>query len=125
MLPGKWKMGFWSQLPLLPAMARIGGLSGLKRVVAAATLTDKAHPAEPHYYLLNIGVEPATQGRGIGTQLMQPMMQRCDSEKVGAYLETSTERDIFFYRRLGFEITGEIPLPDNGPKMTLMWRAPA
>ena len=29
-----------------------------------------------------------------------------------------------FYLRFGFDVTGEITLPDGGPTMWQMWRAP-
>ena len=32
------------------------------------------HPAEPHWYLPLIGVEPAKQGRGLGTLLMREVV---------------------------------------------------
>jgi ribosomal protein S18 acetylase RimI-like enzyme len=81
------------------------------------------HPPEPHYYLAILGVEPAAQGRGLGSQLLAPMLDRCDSEGVPAYLESSKESNVAFYERHGFRVTGEVPLP-FGPKLWLMWRDP-
>ena len=60
---------------------------------------------------------------GGGSALLEPMLRRCDSEAVGAYLETGTERNVRFYSRHGFRVTDEVPLPD-GPPMWLMWRDP-
>jgi ribosomal protein S18 acetylase RimI-like enzyme len=121
--PGKWKMGLWQQLALLPAMIRMGGIKGVSRLLTAATQMDHAHSAASHYYMLNIAVEPASQKRGLGTRIVQPILRRCDQEQIGAYLETATARDIVFHRRLGFEVIGEIPLPE-GPTLSLMWRKP-
>jgi ribosomal protein S18 acetylase RimI-like enzyme len=81
------------------------------------------HPREPHYYLAILGVDPAAQGEGIGSRLMQPMLERCDAEGVGAYLESSKESNVAFYARHGFRVTGEVKLV-FGPKLWLMWRDP-
>ena len=45
-------------------MARIYGRR-LPRVVGAITSLEKNHPAESHYYLPFMGVEPESQGRGM------------------------------------------------------------
>jgi GNAT superfamily N-acetyltransferase len=85
---------------------------------------EQAHPREPHYYLNILGVEPSAQGEGLGSQLMQPMLDRCDREGVPAYLESSKERNLAFYGRHGFRVTGELRFPLGGPPLWLMWRDP-
>ncbi len=81
------------------------------------------HPREPHYYLAILGVEPAAQGEGLGSRLLQPMLDRCDREGVPAYLESSKERNLDFYARHGFRVTGEVRLA-LGPTLWFMWRDP-
>jgi ribosomal protein S18 acetylase RimI-like enzyme len=66
------------------------------------------HPAEPHWYLPLIGVDPAHQGEGHGAALMAHALARCDSDHAPAYLESSNPRNIAFYQRHGFEPLGEI-----------------
>jgi len=41
---------------------------------------------------------------------------------VPAYLETSSERNVAFYRRLGFDVVGSVTLPDDGPHTWAMVR---
>ena len=66
------------------------------------------HPIVPHWYLPLIGVEPVHQGLGLGSALMQPILQRCDAEGLPAYLESTNPRNIPFYERLGFRRVGVI-----------------
>jgi hypothetical protein len=54
---------------------------------------------------------------------MGPVLERCDREGEPAYLESSKEQNIPFYSRHGFEVTGQLDLPD-GPSMWPMWREP-
>ena len=68
---------------------------------------------------------PDRQGRGFGSHLMQPVLERCDADGTPAYLETDTERNVQLYERHGFKVTEEFPLPGGGPPVWLMWREPA
>ena len=87
-------------------------------------VVERHHPrTPPHWYLAILGTEPAAQGRGIGSALLAPVLARCDEDGVGAYLESSKRRNIDFYARHGFRVTGELRLP-RGPRMWSMWRDP-
>lgn len=123
-LPGQWKVGAVEQLRLLPAMVRILG-RGVPRVMRAMTVLESNHPEELHYYLPFLGVAPEWQGRGIGTALMRPILSRCDSEGVAAYLEASSPRNRALYARNGFAVTEEFRLGKGSPPLWRMWRAPA
>jgi GNAT superfamily N-acetyltransferase len=85
---------------------------------------EQKHPHEPHYYLLALGVEPDLQGRSLGTQLMAPILERCDRERVPAYLESSKEKNLPLYERNGFRVTEKFQVPNGGPAIWLMWRDP-
>ncbi len=99
-----------ARLPLLAA-----GFSSMQRM----------HPrSPPHWYLSLLGTDPDTRGHGFGSAALEPVLQRCDRDGVGIYLESSKARNLGFYARLGFRITGELRLP-NGPKMWPMWREPS
>lgn len=66
------------------------------------------HPAEPHWYLPMIGVDPAHQNKGYGGALLRAATERFDREGAVAYLESSNPRNIPLYARHGFERIGQI-----------------
>jgi GNAT superfamily N-acetyltransferase len=85
---------------------------------------DRAHPrTPPHFYLALLGTEPSAQGKGLGSAVLGAVLEQCDSDRVGAYLESSKERNIDFYARHGFRVLDEIRLL-RGPSMWRMWRDP-
>ncbi|MFB7461740.1 GNAT family N-acetyltransferase [Streptomyces sp. NPDC056188] len=95
------------------------------RVEEIARLMADSHPADrAHEYLWMIGVAPAHQGEGLGSALVQHVLDRCDREGLPAYLEASSERSTKLYERLGFTFADHtLDLPD-GPRMWPMWREP-
>jgi ribosomal protein S18 acetylase RimI-like enzyme len=121
-LPERWRLGVWEDLriglALLPALGRRVGVA-----VRGVELIERAHPADPHYYLAVLGTDPTAQGQGIGSALLQPVLETCDRDEIPAYLESSKERNIDFYARHGFRVTGELTLPE-GPPVWSMWRDP-
>jgi len=83
----------------------------------------QSHPDEAHWYLPMIGVEPFSQGKGLGSELMRHAVARCDREGMLAYLESSNPRNISLYLRHGFEVMGEIRI-GAAPLVTPMRRKP-
>lgn len=68
----------------------------------------KFRPAEQHWYLPMIGVDPAYQGAGVGTALMTEALKAVDKDRSIAYLESSNPKNISLYERHGFKVIGEI-----------------
>jgi GNAT superfamily N-acetyltransferase len=110
-------------LRYLPDMLRALGRHG-PRALRTLNHVERLHPTQPHWYLGVLGTRTADQGKGIGSAVLAPALERCDSEGLPAYLESSKHQNIAFYRRHGFEETGEIDLPFGGPKVWPMWREP-
>jgi GNAT superfamily N-acetyltransferase len=84
---------------------------------------ERRHLREPHYYVRDVGVLPDMQGKGLGSALMRPTLDRCDREGLPAYLEASSERNAALYERLGFRVTEELRVADS-PPLRLMRRSP-
>jgi ribosomal protein S18 acetylase RimI-like enzyme len=94
----------------------------LPLLAAGFTSMQRAHPrSPPHWYLSLLATDPDARGRGLGSAALQPVLERCDSDGVAAYLESSKARNLGFYARLGFRVTGELRLP-GGPRIWPMWR---
>ncbi|MEM7138409.1 MAG: GNAT family N-acetyltransferase [Myxococcota bacterium] len=100
------------------------GPKSLVRAVSMLQKMSKHHPREPHYYLFSIGTRRSAQGRGVGSSLIRPGLEKCDAEGVPAYLESSNIKNLPFYRKHGFEVVQELRLASDGPTMWLMWRPP-
>lgn len=117
--PGHWRMNLSTVLrvaPLVGARAPLL-LRGFRGV-------EHRHPRWPHWYLAVLGTDPAMQGRGLGSAVMAPVLNRCDEQGIGAYLESSKEANVPYYRRHGFEVVEVVSLL-RGPQLWLMWRHPA
>ena len=122
--PGKWPLGLLDNLRLLPYFAAFWGRN-VARGLRFSSQLDSKHPHDPHYFLYFLGVDPTRQGEGIGTSLMQPVLERCDRERMPAYLETSAPRNLVLYARNGFEVVEEVHLAAGGaPPIWRMWREP-
>jgi ribosomal protein S18 acetylase RimI-like enzyme len=122
--PGKPRPGWGDLLHLLPVLPYLVGLGrsapDAARLLSAA---DRARPKRAHWYLATLGTDPDRQGRGVGSSLVSTVLARVDRDGLPAYLESSKASNVPFYRRLGFEVRGEISAP-SGPTLWLMWREP-
>ncbi|HEX4759186.1 MAG TPA: GNAT family N-acetyltransferase [Thermoleophilaceae bacterium] len=122
--PGNWHLPPRRQLGMLPSLARIAR-ARTPRFLRLMALVEGKHPGErDHWYLPALGVRPERQGQGLGSKLMFPILSRCDSEGLPAYLEASSPRNRALYERHGFEVREEVSLPRGGPPLWLMWREP-
>jgi len=112
-------MGVLTMMPVMPYVWRNMGT-----VLRVLNTIEREHPEEPHWYLASLGTAVDMQGKGVGGALMSPVLRHCDAEGLPAYLESSKERNVPFYRRHGFEVVKELPLPGGGPSVWTMWREP-
>ena len=81
------------------------------------------------YYLSFLAVDPSLRSCGLGSKLIQPGLQRCDSEGAGAFLISSNPRNVTFYQRHGFVIIdskhfGLNSVTGREAIQTYMWRHP-
>ena len=94
-----------------------------ERSFTISKLIDEHHPPGACYFLQFMGVEPRSQGRGIGSALLTPMLERCDREGAPAYLDATSLDNKRLYERHGFR-AGDEYAPEGGPPLWPMWREP-
>ena len=98
---------------------------GFDRMKFAMDAMVAAHPSTTHWYLEGLGTDPTRQREGRASATMRPILDVCDRDGIPAYLEATKERNVPFYERRGFRVTGTIDVPGGGPRLWTMWRDPA
>ena len=72
------------------------------RGAAISGAMEKAHPHERHFYLFFMAVDLPFQGMGLGSAILDAMLERIDQTGLPAYLENSNVRNTRLYERAGF-----------------------
>ncbi len=121
--PGGWPPPVSRQLRALPGYVRALG----RRVAAATALVNVAARAHPrtrycYWYLSCIGVEPTTQGNGVGATLLRSRLAVCDADGLAAFLESSKTGNVPFYEHFGFAAGEPLKLPTGAPVVIPMNR---
>lgn len=103
-------------LALLPLY--LAGLSTGPACVARLMRLDRFlrthHPRTPHFFLAVLGVEPAMQGRQLGSALLRALSARADAAGMPCYLETDREAAMRLYTRHGYAVVGDHVLGELG-----------
>jgi ribosomal protein S18 acetylase RimI-like enzyme len=123
--PERWRTTAREDIALAWSLARDPRLMPrISMVMRGLLRVQGTHPDEPlHWYLAILGTDPAHQGEGLASAMIGPVLKECDRDGLGAYLESSNERNLAFYARHGFRMVQELQLP-RGPLVWLMWRDP-
>jgi GNAT superfamily N-acetyltransferase len=129
-----WHFGDFAAVSLwLPPGAEADGeatVDVLSRTVSATLHDDlftvlgqmaEAHPTYPHWYLPWFGVDAARQGSGLGGQLLASCLTVIDAGHHRTYLESTNPRNVPFYERYGFDVTGHAQA-GSSPTIVLMSR---
>jgi ribosomal protein S18 acetylase RimI-like enzyme len=123
MPPDTWKPpSVVRQMRSAPGFLRAFG----RRVGAASALmaaSVRAHPAESHWYLSFVGVDPDVQGSGAGAALIRSKQAHMDALGQPSFLESSKVGNVPLYEHLGYVVTGRLEVPQGAPMLTPMWRA--
>jgi GNAT superfamily N-acetyltransferase len=122
--PRRWRKTLREEAQQIHAFAHPRLLTRMPLVAVGWHRMELRHPARPHHwYLAVLGTDPASQGHGLGSAVLGPVLEQCDTDGVGAYLELSKERNIDFYARHDFRVLEELRLL-RGPRVWGMWRDP-
>jgi ribosomal protein S18 acetylase RimI-like enzyme len=120
--PPSWQRQLRQIVDLAPALpwgfhAAREGMRGSQQNAAQHRVHD-----EPHYFIQVLGVDPDYQRKGVGTELIKPVLQEADAMGVGSFLFTATEANAAWYGSLGFETTKRYNPTPTWPDVWAMWR---
>ena len=89
--------------PITPEHRSRGGLDGLLEAFGTKAYQRYQHMVDffgalierdipsPHWYLSILGVDPDHQGKGLGGELLKPVLAQADAQGLPCYLETLEE----------------------------------
>jgi GNAT superfamily N-acetyltransferase len=119
--PGRWRAP--PRATLLEGSCFGARLGRAARLSATMEWRHAREVRGSHHYVRDVGVLPEMQGKGLGSVLMAPTLERCDEQGLPAYLEASSERSAALYERLGFQHLRELRV-GGSPPLWLMLRPP-
>ena len=123
--PGKSEINIWQVLSMSFALPWKVGLYRLGRCISLFSTLNERHQnemTEPHWILSLLGVAPTYQRQGIGSLLLQPVLEQADREGLPCYLATFTEQAVRFYQKHGFMILWEGKFSSGSPYIWTMKR---
>nr|WP_121271699.1 GNAT family N-acetyltransferase [Pedobacter schmidteae] len=87
------------------------GIGGIFKVLRRESLVKKRHPSGGGmFYIWFVGCVPEAQGKGRGTQMMEFLLSEAERMNRKVYLETSVERNVPWYTKLGLQVYDELDL---------------
>lgn len=105
--PDKKKTTLKSTLLDLKLILHGVGIGNISKTLKREKMINSIQPKIPMSYLWFIGVDPAAQGRRIGSTLLQEIIDYSNSNNRPIYLETSTVKNLPWYEKFGFEVYNE------------------
>jgi ribosomal protein S18 acetylase RimI-like enzyme len=112
-------MGIADKMKTAPAMAFVMK-SSLPRAFTMMSRRGDHDPPRQHWHIGPVGVHPESQGRGVGTMLLECILATIDEQDAAAFLETDVDRNVTLYGRLGFQVTESEEIV--GVNTRFMWR---
>ena len=76
----------------------------------------------PHWHLSWIGVEPASQGTGLGSMLMRHLLSRVDADEAECDLYDFVPENVPLYEHFDFRVQTDSILPRSGLRLWHMVR---
>jgi ribosomal protein S18 acetylase RimI-like enzyme len=122
--PSAPALSLWQTLRVVGMLGMVAGWKRLSEMTEFYRQFECLAPPEPAFHLFYLAVLPEARGQGIGSALLQPVLQRCDAEGIPAYLENSNSRNLPLYERNGFKVTKKWQFAENVPPLWCMYREP-
>lgn len=93
------------------------GTEAWERFMGVMEYMEGLHAADmpdEHWYLAAIGVDPEVAGKGLGSALLQPVLETADAQGKPCYLETAAADNKPFYEGHGFAVVRQGVEPASG-----------
>ena len=116
-VPADVRAALDQELPYLSA-ERISAVRDTGALVSAA------RPADPHWWLLHLGVRPTARRRGLAAAVLAPGLLRCDADGLPAAAAVFSWANVRFLRGFGFEVTAELRTADDELPLWVAVRQP-
>jgi GNAT superfamily N-acetyltransferase len=105
--PGRCQPTIGEKLGILPAVV-FGNTIGVPlRVLRWTSEWARRDPAEPHWHLGPVAVDPDSQGQGIGGAMLRRFCAQMDECSALSYLETDKAENVRLYERFGYTAVAE------------------
>ncbi|MCF2443769.1 GNAT family N-acetyltransferase [Dyadobacter sp. CY345] len=117
--PDRKRTNFRSVLLDINLITKSAGISNISKILTREKLIEQNYPSSEIYYLWFIGVAPENQNQGLGKKLLTEIIHDANQMNRPIYLETSTEKNLSWYQKAGFEIYNQL---DFGYPLFLMRR---
>jgi hypothetical protein len=108
--PDKKKTTFKSILLDIKLILFCIGVENIKKALTRESKIKQLQPKELMYYLWFVGVDTEHQNEGIGSVFLNEIIEDSEHTKRPIYLETSTLKNLPWYKKFGFEIYNELDL---------------
>ncbi|MEM9151544.1 MAG: GNAT family N-acetyltransferase [Cyanobacteria bacterium P01_F01_bin.3] len=119
------KLALQLELYKLPVKVGWKRLKRWRHVFQTIDRTQRQDMGKSSYWELGLmAVHPDSQGQGIGTQLLKPILDRTSDEGLPCYVVTATEPAVNFYQKNGFEVLRNQRLGDHAPLFWALKRDP-
>jgi ribosomal protein S18 acetylase RimI-like enzyme len=104
---------------------KVTGIEGVSKALRRERYVNSFHPEHEEYiYLWFIAVDKNEEGKGIGSKMLQEIINQSNKQQKAIYLETSNEGNLRFYQKHGFQIYHVSPEEMFGFKLYFMRRLP-
>lgn len=89
----------------LQFVLKVTGIDGIAKALRREDYIKQFHPQDGEFiYIWFIGLRKTEQGKGVGSAMLGEIINKSNEQNIPIYLETSTERNIGFYKKHGFEV---------------------
>ncbi len=110
LFPELKKDNFWTIGKDIKLIAKSIGFSNIFKALKRESLIKQAQLKDNVYYLWFIGVDPSNQNKGLGSELLNGLVNEAKQMGRTVCLETSTKKNIPWYQKNGFEIYNNVDL---------------